>query len=171
MTPVRRLFRKGWKHARKFRPRVHAIFKIVRPQMVHNPYWKYQSAIANIVTESPTGNEYLLFHGTTRACLLGEDSQNILLCRLPECSLCHIIRGSFSIKKCGRSLPSLPRSYPVSCTQGPSTSSRGEFLLVIQDDLFNEMSVVDLALGYIPHRVLLVRCGLTHLHPFLMCLP
>lgn len=48
------------------------------------------------------GNEKLLFHGTNRACLLGESSNNVLLCSLKECYLCSILRSSFDVKKCGK---------------------------------------------------------------------
>ena len=47
--------------------------------------------------------ESLLFHGTRRACLLGEDVNNVRLCALNSCSLCSIIRSSFDIDKCGPS--------------------------------------------------------------------
>jgi hypothetical protein len=47
------------------------------------------------------GNETLLFHGTNRACLLGESSTNVLLCGLEQCYLCSIVRSSFDVSKCG----------------------------------------------------------------------
>ena len=48
-------------------------------------------------------NEQLLFHGTTRACLLGEDAKSVYLCDLPDCFLCNVIRNSFDVEKCGKS--------------------------------------------------------------------
>lgn len=42
------------------------------------------------------GNEYLLWHGTARACRLGEPGQNVF-CTSPNCSLCSIARGSFNM--------------------------------------------------------------------------
>jgi hypothetical protein len=48
-------------------------------------------------------NEQLLFHGTTRACLLGEDAKSLYLCNLSDCLLCNIIRNSFDVEKCGKS--------------------------------------------------------------------
>lgn len=60
------------------------------------------------------GNEKLLFHGSNRACLLGESSASVLLCDLKECYLCSILRSSFDVSKCGMSIYSLPfaRSHP-----------------------------------------------------------
>lgn len=52
--------------------------------------------------------ESLLFHGTKRACLLGEDANNLRLCSLKKCAACSIIRSSFDIGKCGKFLPSTP---------------------------------------------------------------
>lgn len=49
------------------------------------------------------GNEHLLFHGTNRACLLGEIGNNVVLCSLQDCSLCSILRTSFDVKRCGKS--------------------------------------------------------------------
>lgn len=57
---------------------------------------------AHVRARNEAGNEKLLFHGTNRACLLGETSRNILLCGLKECYLCSILRSSFDIKKCGK---------------------------------------------------------------------
>jgi len=42
-----------------------------------------------------------LFHGTFRACALGETEDNVRLCRLERCSLCSIIRSSFDVNLCG----------------------------------------------------------------------
>jgi len=54
--------------------------------------------------QNKLGNEKLLFHGTNRACLLGESSNSVLLCNLKECYLCSILRASFDVKKCGKGL-------------------------------------------------------------------
>lgn len=45
-----------------------------------------------------------LFHGTRRACALGEghrEGRNITTCSAASCSLCRIIQDSFDIKKSG----------------------------------------------------------------------
>jgi len=70
------------------------------------PFLKYQSSVVTSTTSfwSPfvgAGAESLLFHGTNRACLLGENPKNVLLCKLSGCSLCTIIRESYDLNKCG----------------------------------------------------------------------
>ena len=45
--------------------------------------------------------ESLLFHGTRRTCLLGEDDGQISICSSPQCSLCRIIESSFDVARCG----------------------------------------------------------------------
>src|ERR1700710_327023 len=57
---------------------------------------------AFVRSQNKAGNEKLLFHGTNRACLLGESSRNVLLCSLKECHLCSILRTSFDVKKSGK---------------------------------------------------------------------
>ena len=42
------------------------------------------------------GNERLLWHGTVRACRLGEPGQNVF-CTSLDCCLCSIARGSFDL--------------------------------------------------------------------------
>ena len=44
----------------------------------------------------------LFFHGTNRACTLGDKRTNDELCSKKECSLCAIIRDSFDIDKTGK---------------------------------------------------------------------
>lgn len=51
--------------------------------------------------ERDPGVECLLFHGTERACLLGEEESQTNLCQLRHCKLCSIIRNSFDVKLCG----------------------------------------------------------------------
>ena len=43
----------------------------------------------------------LFFHGTNRACTLGDKWTNDQLCTKKDCSLCGIIRGSYDIDKTG----------------------------------------------------------------------
>jgi hypothetical protein len=39
---VETLFHKGWRHPKKTRPKVHAIFKILSPNSVLKPYHAYR---------------------------------------------------------------------------------------------------------------------------------
>ncbi|EPQ53568.1 ADP-ribosylation [Gloeophyllum trabeum ATCC 11539] len=52
----------------------------------------------------PEGNERRRFHGTKRACNLG-DKGSTMLCSLPECSLCGIIKTSFKLSLAGTAHP------------------------------------------------------------------
>ncbi|OJA08490.1 hypothetical protein AZE42_02844 [Rhizopogon vesiculosus] len=99
---VEDLFNKGWRHGRKVRPQIQGIFKILWPDSNLEPYLQHRKQVQTRVrSRNNTGNEKLLFHGTNRACLLGESSSNVLLCGLKECYLCSILRASFDVKKCG----------------------------------------------------------------------
>ncbi|KZT64794.1 ADP-ribosylation [Daedalea quercina L-15889] len=44
----------------------------------------------------------MLWHGTTRACTIGDSCSQGILCAKSSCSLCGIIRMSFSIAKAGQ---------------------------------------------------------------------
>lgn len=97
---VVRLFLDGWLHEKKSFPHVYRIFRIETPESLINPYLQYYESIRQI-TGKNSGVEHLLFHGTSRACALGEAEDSVRLCRLPQCGLCSIIRSSFDIKLCG----------------------------------------------------------------------
>ncbi|EAU83114.1 hypothetical protein CC1G_11640 [Coprinopsis cinerea okayama7 len=104
-TEISRTFKKGWKHPKKKRPHIYSIFRITIPDHILRPFHHYRARVAAAPglagrVKNPA-NEQLLFHGTTRCCLLGEDSRSTRLCSLPECNLCCIIRMSFNVKKCG----------------------------------------------------------------------
>src|ERR1700729_282309 len=47
------------------------------------------------------GNEDFLFHGTRRACLVGEDGRQARPCSSKNCFLCSIIQHSFDISRSG----------------------------------------------------------------------
>ncbi|KAF8626115.1 hypothetical protein AX17_006610 [Amanita inopinata Kibby_2008] len=98
-------FLDGWKHPKKDRPRVHSIFKVLFSEENLTPYLEHRSRVASAFFikyfSKTVGNEQLLFHGTTRRCLLGEDSSSVYLCDLPECLLCNVIRNSFDVQRCG----------------------------------------------------------------------
>lgn len=119
---VERLFKKGWRHRKKDRPQVQFIFKVLWTDALLEPYLAYRytcsafqgrraqlrlhrSAIQKTLNApDKRGNEHLLFHGTNRACMLGECRSDVLLCSLQTCSLCSILRTSFDVSKCGEPL-------------------------------------------------------------------
>ncbi|KAI0695394.1 hypothetical protein BC835DRAFT_1414907 [Cytidiella melzeri] len=105
---VTELFKDGWSHPDKQLPYVHGVYKILSPERLLKPFRDYKSSLQNASLWNPfytkqqiDAKELLLFHGTTRGCLLAENSTAGLLCNLPECYLCGIIRESFDMKKCG----------------------------------------------------------------------
>ncbi|KAF9243538.1 ADP-ribosylation [Melanogaster broomeanus] len=98
---LEQVFIKGWHHRKKVRPEVQSIFKVLWPEPVLEPYLTYRFQTA-VRAKDKRGNEKLLFHGTNRACLLGESSGNVVLCSLKQCYLCSILRGSFDVSKCGK---------------------------------------------------------------------
>lgn len=101
-SEIEQLFRKGWRHRKKNRPRVQLIFKVLWPESMLEPYLAYRSSVQQTVrAKDMRGNEQLLFHGTDRACLLAETRNNVVLCSLQKCSMCSILRTSFEVKRCG----------------------------------------------------------------------
>ncbi|KAF8972246.1 hypothetical protein BDZ97DRAFT_1783891 [Flammula alnicola] len=104
-STIEKLFHKGWKHPKKSKPKIHAIFKILSPDSTLKPYHQYRA----LVTSSPAlrsrtknpANEQFLFHGTNRYCRLAEDGSRVRLCNLSKCHLCSILRNSFDVRKCG----------------------------------------------------------------------
>ncbi|KAH8112657.1 hypothetical protein DFH11DRAFT_467559 [Phellopilus nigrolimitatus] len=99
----------GWSNYKKTRPRLIRVLKIIRSSHSDEAYFIYQQIVhlqhipPILLTDGSRFdlNESLLFHGTTRACLLGEDETHDDICLSPCCSLCRIIQSSFDIKNCG----------------------------------------------------------------------
>ncbi|KAE9399604.1 ADP-ribosylation [Gymnopus androsaceus JB14] len=104
---VEKLFLKGWCHPNKPKQDIRAVFKVLSSDESLELYTNYKSQVQafNLLSRFKKGaNEQLYFHGTRRSCALGQDSNKVLLCNSPECVLCSIIRGSFDVGKCGKSL-------------------------------------------------------------------
>jgi len=97
-------FRESWRHPTDC-PTVKAIYLIVSTQQTLNKYEAYRDtteARGNFVSKQQSaGNEQLRWHGTSRQCTLG-DNGNTQLCSASDCSLCGIIRTSFSLNYCKR---------------------------------------------------------------------
>ncbi|KAF9492342.1 ADP-ribosylation [Pleurotus eryngii] len=102
---LERYFHTGWKHPNKPKPEVHRIFKVVFPEHSLKPFREYRTLIDSQLTSTTLkplpGNESLMFHGTNRRCQIGDEKGNVMLCSLPECFLCSVLRGSYDIAKCG----------------------------------------------------------------------
>ncbi|KLO15231.1 ADP-ribosylation [Schizopora paradoxa] len=102
---VKSLLKSGWKHSEKRKPQLRRLFRIVNNDAHYKPFAAYQKRIQTALHSDSKGatsaTECLLFHGTTRACLVGEDDAISGICNLPRCSLCRIIENSFDVKFCG----------------------------------------------------------------------
>ena len=79
------------------------------------------------------GNEQLLWHGTVRACHLGEPGEQSF-CTDQECSLCSIARGSFDLEYANTSV--WQRYGPGIYTSTKSSKSAWFFTLAASDSLF-----------------------------------
>jgi len=97
---AKKLFEEGWLHPNKPLPTIRTIFKLLKTPDEMEDYHSYNSTVntqvgGGIVTSG------LFFHGTNRACTLGDTRVKDELCTKKECSLCAIIRHSFDIEKTG----------------------------------------------------------------------
>ncbi|KAJ7679197.1 hypothetical protein DFH06DRAFT_506746 [Mycena polygramma] len=94
-------FQDAWTHPKKPKPQVHAIFEIVLTEESLVGFLRYR-ALVEISRVPRHANEQLLFHGTNRGCLLGDEKTRTKLCKLAGCLLCAVIRNSFDVAKCGK---------------------------------------------------------------------
>jgi len=92
------LFLQRWKQPRELAPPISRIFEIRYNESDMLGYEQYR-------TRFGAYTEALEFHGTDRACMLGEHSNprcRKTLCGLKTCYLCSVIRHSFKVSACGR---------------------------------------------------------------------
>jgi len=85
----------GWKHLTAT-PQVLKIWKIFEGDETANKFAQYKLAVERR-TGLPGGNTRRRWHGTVRACNLGDDDENRIICNDTECSLCGIVGSSFQI--------------------------------------------------------------------------
>ncbi|KIO25035.1 hypothetical protein M407DRAFT_76194, partial [Tulasnella calospora MUT 4182] len=97
---VHKLFKRGWKHPDKAFPDVQRIFAVVLPNHLERPYLTYKGRLERSSGDSGV-NEKLVFHGTPRHCRLGDGDNFTNLCKKTTCSLCIILRYSFSVERAG----------------------------------------------------------------------
>jgi len=64
-------------------------------------FFRYQLEVERR-TDIPGANTCRRFHGTIRACRLGDTSTDGVLCRLSTCNMCSIIRSSFQLALVGK---------------------------------------------------------------------
>ncbi|KAJ6507725.1 hypothetical protein C8R47DRAFT_966019, partial [Mycena vitilis] len=101
---VEKHFQDAWTHPKKPKPQVHAIYEVVLTEESLVGFLRYRQVAEALVEISRVprhANEQLLFHGTNRGCLLGDEKARTKLCKLAGCLLCAVIRTSFDVAKCG----------------------------------------------------------------------
>ncbi|KAG9010486.1 hypothetical protein FRB90_007799 [Tulasnella sp. 427] len=85
--------------AKPANPTIKRICKVVNSKAVETRYQTYRKQIeakGNFAAQGkPEGNEHRRWHGTHRACTVGDTANNLTLCVNAACRLCSIIRVSF----------------------------------------------------------------------------
>ncbi|KAF8176128.1 hypothetical protein K438DRAFT_1847013 [Mycena galopus ATCC 62051] len=98
---LEKLFQDAWTHPKKPKPQVHAVFEIILTEESLVTFLRYR-ALVELSRVPRYANEQLLFHGTSRSCLLGDEKTRTDLCKNTGCLLCAVIRNSFDVSKCGK---------------------------------------------------------------------
>ncbi|KAL1724545.1 hypothetical protein EV715DRAFT_245105 [Schizophyllum commune] len=83
------------------RPKVRKVYMLATSVNADKSYWAYRNFL-ELRSEfqyggMAMGNEVYRWHGTRRACNLGDSYNHENLCAQPTCSLCNIIRNSFDL--------------------------------------------------------------------------
>ncbi|PCH44629.1 ADP-ribosylation [Wolfiporia cocos MD-104 SS10] len=99
---VQMQFTQSWRHPTA-KPTVIRIWKIFGDREHADRFARYKLAVERR-TGLPNGNSSRRWHGTTRACQIGDDYslRNATICQSPACSVCSIIRTSFQNAHFGR---------------------------------------------------------------------
>ncbi|KAG9315168.1 ADP-ribosylation [Chiua virens] len=97
-------FKASWRHQSAC-PTVRHVYKVIGHPTSIVKYDAYRASVEArgkfAATGRSAGNENRRWHGTTRECLLG-DNGNTGLCPSASCSLCGIIRTSYSLNLFGK---------------------------------------------------------------------
>jgi len=93
-------FLDGWRHPTAV-PKIHKIWKIYSRRDLRDQFEQYKLKLER-KTDIDGGNTKRRWHGTVRACNLGDDDAQDELCADTQCSLCHIIQSSFQVAKFGQ---------------------------------------------------------------------
>ncbi|KAF9035285.1 hypothetical protein BJ165DRAFT_1533777 [Panaeolus papilionaceus] len=86
-------FFEGWKHPHKTKPVIKHMFYVVYSGTGLAHMSKF-SDYSNRV-----GNTQMMFHGTKRACRIGETPEAVTACNRSDCNICCILRGSYDMEK------------------------------------------------------------------------
>ncbi|KIM28480.1 hypothetical protein M408DRAFT_69587 [Serendipita vermifera MAFF 305830] len=94
-------FQSGWKHTTT-KPTLQYIYAIFSTEHNDRMYSAYQDGVENqrqFAKKSMTrGNEQYRWHGSSRACQLGEHGQTTF-CKIQTCGTCGIIKSNFDVHK------------------------------------------------------------------------
>jgi len=86
-------------------PAVQLVYKIVQTKELFQKYLDYRKKVEEegnfVAQQSSEGNERRRWHGTRRACLIGDNPTDPKLCALTTCALCSILRTSFEVNRTG----------------------------------------------------------------------
>ncbi|KDQ12134.1 hypothetical protein BOTBODRAFT_425046 [Botryobasidium botryosum FD-172 SS1] len=91
---IQNRFYSSWQHPTKKMPTIKHIF-----YSLHQSLHSRDHLQRNRTYMRQHGNEQMLFHGTLRACRVGDTPENIYPCSRPDCKLCAILRCSFDPSK------------------------------------------------------------------------
>jgi len=99
-------FEDTWLHDDRDMPSVVHVYRVVLSKALMDSYNRYRD---NVEREGhfegsrmTAGNECRRWHGTKRACTLGDDPDNLSFCKNSACSLCRILETSFRLDLFGK---------------------------------------------------------------------
>ena len=129
-SSVRHQFSQQWTHPME-EPTVHAVYGVVVTPKMKSKFSKRQQAVANkmkergdtfkATAEVGKGNTKRRFHGTSRSCLVGEES--LVPCTDPNCATCSIVRNGFQLGQ-GEELRFGKGIYSTSASSKASTYAK-----------------------------------------------
>ncbi|KAH9975493.1 hypothetical protein BGW80DRAFT_1297337 [Lactifluus volemus] len=98
---VAKQFTEKWMHPTPQKPTVVNLWKIYGDGSIRDRFSRYQLE-AERRTGLSNGNTRRRFHGTIRACCLGDSSTDSALCTQSTCNVCKIIQSSFQLDRVGQ---------------------------------------------------------------------
>ncbi|KAI0087590.1 ADP-ribosylation [Irpex rosettiformis] len=97
---VTKQFIDQWKHNTRI-PNVLKVWRIIGLKTLLDDFSRYKLSVERN-RNLPGGNSKRRWHGTVRACKLGDDESERTLCQDHACSLCSIIESSFRLAEFGK---------------------------------------------------------------------
>ncbi|KAI0688515.1 hypothetical protein BC835DRAFT_308291 [Cytidiella melzeri] len=97
---VKQQFIRQWKHRTPV-PGVIKVWRIIGLKPLYDDFANYKLSV-EMNRNLPGGNCKRRWHGTVRACRIGDDENQNTICMEQTCSLCRIIETSFRLAKFGK---------------------------------------------------------------------